>query len=491
MTYTRALLAAAVLLLTICGACSTSGTSKELAALDRAYQAGILTKEEYQAKKSSLSQLAALDKAYQTGVLTKTEYDAKRAALLGSRAQAPLPQDSAINEAPASALTVQPAVNSAPAAPAPAVPTQEASSSPPANDGHTYRMKIAKAVDAQGFERPMTSAAMLVPVDWQSEGSTTWNIKDRGNTTQPSLRASGPDGRAFEISPAYNWSWADDSRTLQATAQQQAQFGSHPCDVLPPMSAADYIKRVLGKVRPNAQLAGIEPAPKLMKLLQDNARKTEQAAAQYKLQQRVRPDVARARLKYTLNGKPVEEWLIVATIITGTLGPSFNLQQGRMAQAYTYSCVASMIAERAPAGQLDFSGNFFDLLNSTYRVDPQWQARVTKGALQIQQTELKGVRDRSAIVAKNAEDISNIQREGYENRQKTMDHINNQFDQYIRGVETFRNPDTGETVDLDNRYGHAWVNNRGEYLLSDQEGFDPNRYTKYNEDWKALEPVKP
>lgn len=61
--------------------------------------------------------------------------------------------------------------------------------------------------------------------------------------------------------------------------------------------------------------------------------------------------------------------------------------------------------------------------------------------------------------------------------------------QGTRGVETYRNPSTGETIDLSNQYGHAWVNNRGEYLLSDQEGLD--RGVVLHEDWKALEHVKP
>jgi hypothetical protein len=57
----------------------------------------------------------------------------------------------------------------------------------------------------------------------------------------------------------------------------------------------------------------------------------------------------------------------------------------------------------------------------------------------------------------------------------------------MRGVETYRNPATGETVELSNLYGNAWVNNRGEYLLSDQAGFDPS--VTFKEDWKPLEHV--
>ena len=98
-------------------------------------------------------------------------------------------------------------------------------------------------------------------------------------------------------------------------------------------------------------------------------------------------------------------------------------------------------------------------------------------------------RDRSAIVTKNAEDIRNIQRAGYENQQRSQDRISEMRSQTMRGVETYRDPTSGETVELSNQYGHAWVNNRGEYLLSDQEGFDPS--VTFKEDWKPLEHVKP
>jgi hypothetical protein len=37
-----------------------------------------------------------------------------------------------------------------------------------------------------------------------------------------------------------------------------------------------------------------------------------------------------------------------------------------------------------------------------------------------------------------------------------------------------RNTTTGETVELDNKYGNVWAGSNGQYILSDQAGFDPN-----------------
>jgi hypothetical protein len=443
--------------------CSQGEKSKELAALDKAYRSGVLTLSEYQTKKAAVeateAKLAAIEKAHADGVLTNDEYVAKKSALL------------AANDALPASTAVQPVVTSSP----PTATPKSASA-----DGHSYRMKMVKVMDAQGFASPIVSATMLMPIDWQSQGATTWNIKDKCNTIQTSLRATGPDGRAFEVFPAYNWSWADDPSFLRQIAVQQARLGAHACDVAPPVGAADYLKKNLGKIRPNATLTAIEPAPKLMQMLQDRARQNEQAAAQYRLQKRIRPDVVRARLKYNLNGRSVEEWIIVATIIDGTAG----LKGG-----YSYNCLATMVGERAPQGQLEASEKLFELINSTYRVDPVWQGRVTQNALAMQKIQLKGVQDRAKIVSKNADDIRNIQRQGYENQQKGQDQSAAQFSQYLRGTETYQNPATGEKVDLDSKYGNAWVNNRGEYLLSDQAGFDPN--TVSQESWTAMQHAKP
>jgi hypothetical protein len=348
-------------------------------------------------------------------------------------------------------------------------------------------MKMASAIDSQGFDRPMPSLSMLVPVDWQSQGATTWNIKDKCNTIQTRLVATGPDGRAVEFFPAYTWVWADDPGPLQMAARQTAAYGTRPCDIAAPMSASDYLRRNLAKYRPNAQVVGMEPAPKLLETLQKQARQSEQAAAQYNLRQSVRPDAARVRVRYSVNGKPMEELIFAATITTATLGPSYNARTGQMAQAYSYSNVAYVTGERAPQGQVDASEKFFELVVGSSRVNPAWQARVTNNALAMQKIEQKGIADRSKIVAQNAEDIRKINQESYENRQRSQDRMSEQFSQTIRGVETYRNPGTGEEVELSNQYGHAWVNNKGEYLLSDQEGFNPS--VELKEDWQPLEHV--
>ena len=81
-------IAVAVVLAMAAAACHRGEDSKQLAALDSALKAGVITKSEYDAKKSALAQLAALDKARDAGVLTPAEYQDRKQKLT---AVVPLP----------------------------------------------------------------------------------------------------------------------------------------------------------------------------------------------------------------------------------------------------------------------------------------------------------------------------------------------------------------------------------------------------------------
>jgi hypothetical protein len=124
---------------------------------------------------------------------------------------------------------------------------------------------------------------------------------------------------------------------------------------------------------------------------------------------------------------------------------------------------------------------------STVRIDATWQARVSQVQLNIQAAELKCARDRSRIIAQSAEDTRKTLREGYESRQRSHDRTSAEFSDALRGVQNYRNPTTGEVVQLDNQYGHAWASGNGEYVLSDSPGFNPNATLRVN--WTELQPV--
>jgi hypothetical protein len=62
-------------------------------------------------------------------------------------------------------------------------------------------------------------------------------------------------------------------------------------------------------------------------------------------------------------------------------------------------------------------------------------------------------------------------------------------DQNLRGVQTFRDPSTGKTMELSSQYDHAWLNGAGEYVMSDDPNFNPN--AQLSGSWNQLQAVPP
>lgn len=82
-------------------------------------------------------------------------------------------------------------------------------------------------------------------------------------------------------------------------------------------------------------------------------------------------------------------------------------------------------------------------------------------------------------------EISDTIRRSYEQRQAAMDRATAKFDQYIRGVEEYRNPFEGRSVELPSGYRNVWTNSLGEYILSDDPSLNPNIGS--NQQWRSMQ----
>jgi hypothetical protein len=385
----------------------------------------------------------------------------------------------------------------APPIPAPAPATAHVTPQPSAAHANYYRMKKVAVIDEHGFERPMQALTLLVPTDWQFQGSVQYNQNTacHPDIVHLAFRATSPDGRfAIEMFPDHHWQWSGDPqmvRMLQMSAQQTARLGRKSCDLMAPMSAAEYLKRyVVPGVRRGASIVGAEPMTEMAQQLQQQAREEENAAARQGIRGQVRADVARVRLEYSAGGQAVEEWLTAETVVAGMAGPSFNMQTGRAGQAMYYDCGGYLVtAMRAPQGQLQSMEKFFLTVLSTIHVDPAWESRVAGVMAQMNADDSRAAMQRSQIATQYAQDTSRMMNQGYQSRSKMQDSAFHQWDQAIRGVQTFRNPNTGDTIELSNEYAHAWAGAGDQYILSNSEFFNPNVALEGN--WTRLDPVKP
>ncbi len=359
-----------------------------------------------------------------------------------------------------------------------------------AGGGNVYRMKLARVVDQRGFGNPMTAMTLLIPADWQFQGNVTYGdgVGCHPNMVRLSFRATSPDGRlAIELFPGNASMWADDPpavNLMRNLNQKTAQYNVHGCDVMQPMSADNFLRQVLiPSARRGARVMGSEAMPDAARRLQEETQQAQQIATRYGVYRKFRTDVSRVRVSYALNGQPMEEWFTAMTSSTGFPGPN-----GRMGQTLYYINNADHVfGLRAPQGQLDAQDRFFQMILSTVRMDPEWEGKVRQVRANMDAKDAQSAAERSFIIAMAGEAQANSIHNAYQNATSSREHSMEGWSQYMRGVQTFRNPNTGDTVELSNTYGHAWAGPNDQYILSDSPNYNPN--SSWQGNWTRLEAV--
>jgi hypothetical protein len=355
-----------------------------------------------------------------------------------------------------------------------------------------YKLKMVRIMDEQGFGQPVEVARMLVPADWRTEGGVQWDstqLRCPMNIVKIRFRAVAPDGvTGVEFAPGNMWTAASDPQ-MQQILSNQARMGTG-CDVGPVAGAADYLRgAVVQRFRPGARVTGAQSLPEVTRAKQAQLAQFYEPMVRQGYVRGYKADAASIRISYSQNGKPVEEWL--TTTVLSVAMPSANtaaLMQGQVnMSAATYTMLAdSVFSARAPEG--NFDNKLAATITASVRSNPQYQAAINKFLSNMNNIAQKGVMDRARIWREAGQQISATITQTYQAQQAVQDRLASQFSQTIRGVETYFDPASGKNVELTGGYTNAWVNNRGEYLLSDSPGFDPGVALK--EQWTPLKKTR-
>jgi hypothetical protein len=162
----------------------------------------------------------------------------------------------------------------------------------------------------------------------------------------------------------------------------------------------------------------------------------------------------------------------------------------RQGQGAFYDCHAiDVTALRAPQGQLDANDKLFKVMISSIRPEPKWQAYSNGFIAKLYQAEAQKEATMDSMVAAFQKHVADTIMGVTANAQRGSLNSAFGFDQNIRGVQTFRDPATGNTMELSNQFDHAWLNGSNEYIMSDDPNFNPNGQLSGN--WNQLQPVRP
>ena len=204
-------------------------------------------------------------------------------------------------------------------------------------------------------------------------------------------------------------------------------------------------------------------------------------------------DGARIRISYNLDGKQMEEdiFCVVSKVVTQT-------GLGLFKQENIFWIAEALYAFRASAGNLDAVGHACMASVKSFKINPRW--------LQFCQMESQRIIKEREMIAKMMQQMAadqrrNLQRlgdlshsisqasdsimDGYWARSAAQDRMHDNWTEAYRGVQSYNDPSSDYSPQLPGGYDHAWGNGLGEYIVSNDNLYNPNLNSNMN--WTELQ----
>jgi hypothetical protein len=353
--------------------------------------------------------------------------------------------------------TVQPMP--APAAHASPLPRPNAVPGTPALSG---TIKLLRQSIRDPAANNLEALVFPLPEGWRAEGQVVW-LHDHSVLTNIRARMTDPKtGTTIEYLPYENFIWFPPMFSIQPGQNYQGKIYLQPITDPAQFVQAFWVPQALPQLR-GLQPVRFQSLPALSaEFLRLFAGPGEAQA--YKL-----------RYEYEVHGQPWEEDV--------QLGLLFSGNQQLVSWFVNYA-----VAVRAPKGLLDRMAPLTSAVIGNADSSPEWAAYRQIVLRHFYQGQMQQMRDTAAFGQKLAQynaEMDQIRRQVVEDRMASQDRIAGIRREILGGVETYQDPHQNFPVELPAGYKDYWVNDRGEYLLSEQSGFDPNAGDTDN--WKRMD----
>jgi hypothetical protein len=310
----------------------------------------------------------------------------------------------------------------------------------------------------------MEALRLLVPADWRVEGGIVWR-HDRAILATAVLRIFNPKGsEELNLLPIEQFAQSNPGYGFGIGSNY---LGS---ELQPAMDPQQFVSRIV-MPRYRRQVGAATPIgggelPAVAQAAQTPGMSSQTRAGRF-------------RFSYNLAGSPMEE--DVYCVLSYTSVPAVQTVYWSAAQLYSI---------RAERGQLDQKTKLMQAIASSTRINLQWYNAYLQVFEMWKANVMQSIQNAghlSRYVAGISNQISAMNRQAWEQQQASYDRISRRFSEYVRGVDTYRNPVTNQPIQLPGGYGRAWTNALGEYIVSDSASYNPNIGSSTN--WQPLQRV--
>jgi len=344
------------------------------------------------------------------------------------------------------------------------------------NQKNDYMLKFKKLayIDIQGTG--MEAFSFLMPSDWKFEGSIKWNPEQVAMPASNAFRVFNPAGQEeFEGFSNMCFFWSTNLGLLAINPPGSKYFGSI---VAKPVNALTALQEIIQINR--GQFSGLtivskSDSPELVKALgisnQSQGPIMTEATG------------AKIRFSYVKNSIPMEEEIygVVEQV-------KFATQSMSGIQYNIWWYIDYIFSFKGKAGQLEKQTKIFQTITSSFRINQQWQAKynnVIEYLAQQQIRHIQSIGEFSRTLSQMSDQMRSDQLQQYEQRSSVYDKVAQQHSDNMLGIERYYDPFEEREVQLPSGYNHAWCNNLGEYIMSDNPNYNPN--IESNLTWKPIE----
>ena len=330
--------------------------------------------------------------------------------------------------------------------------------------------------------------SMLLPVGWQLDvrpGQNFATIDCADTSGRIIVSATSPDKTTgILVLPANANMWTNNQPFLQQKQNIMRNFkGAFNCSIEQPKPLSVAMPEGAAKLVPGARVEGqVEPVPGLSNELPQIV-----AGANRSGNQQITAEAGRLRMTGNFQGHQSEMWLVsLATQRTVPLPGGGSV---------TYSDLPLAAILYAPPGQLDQNDKLLMTLLSSVQIDPEWTrnaqyfvaalyqkingayAQVNKIHQQMAQDNANAAAQQAAIRSDVANYRSHVMSTVANNRSAALDHSTQQFALYMGDQAIYKDPSTGQRVQMSSGYDHVWASTTGntsDFIMTDSASYDPN-----------------
>jgi len=370
--------------------------------------------------------------------------------------------------------TTPPATPTTPSPEAPAAPgASPGAQRQSGNPGEKTPTGIAPAAGTLTFTRlsitdpqmnNVEAVSLLVPEGWKHQGGVQW-FHDHSILANLLLTVSDPStGAQMQYLPIQNFTHID--QPIMPMQVGQNYMGNIVC---PPITdIAEFIQQFY--------------APQALPHLQSAQRTSVTDLPQYAA--KCAQDwgggegrAAKVRYQFDHNGTPWTEEITVCLVYLR------NKQH-----AMTSWSVYTAHSFRAPTEHFDRLHPIAGVSFNSVRLGQDWFSGYAYVKQLFTKRMWQGIQDSVAFAKKyreTQEEIRQMYADAFRERSESQERISREYGKMLSGVEHYTNPYEQKPVELPSGYKEVWVSPQGQYVLSEQVGYDPN--VGSNVEWRRMD----